>query len=48
MALLQQGATVDQKCQVAGELIDGICRIPTAYLLAISAPLVCEINFDSS
>lgn len=33
-------ASGDKRCQVAGELLDGLATIPTAYLRAISSPLV--------
>lgn len=32
-------STVDQKCQIASEVINGFARVPLAYLRAISAPL---------
>jgi len=32
-------STVDQKCQIASEVINGFASVPVAYLRAISAPL---------
>jgi len=34
-----ENSTVDEKCQIASEVINGFARVPVAYLRAISAPL---------
>ena len=36
-------ATVDQKCAIARELLDGFAQVPVFFLRAISSPLVCLI-----
>lgn len=33
-------ATVDQKCAIARELLDGFAQVPVFFLRAISSPLV--------
>lgn len=35
-----EDATVDQKCAIAHELLDGFAKVPVFYLRAISSPLV--------
>ncbi|CAD0086507.1 unnamed protein product [Aureobasidium vineae] len=35
-----ENSTVDQKCQVASEVINGFASVPVAYLRAISSPLL--------
>ena len=40
MVLYGNDPMVERKCQVAGELIDALATIPTAYIQAISTPLV--------
>ncbi|KAG9885913.1 hypothetical protein KCU94_g17430, partial [Aureobasidium melanogenum] len=34
-----ENSTVDQKCQIASEVINGFASVPVAYLRAISSPL---------
>lgn len=36
-----QPMSMDDRCKVASELLDSLAKIPTAYMLAISAPFVC-------
>jgi hypothetical protein len=36
-----EDATVDQKCAIARELLDGFAEVPVFFLRAISSPLVC-------
>ena len=38
--LTTENSNVDQKCQIASEVINGFARVPVAYLRAISAPLL--------
>lgn len=33
-------ATVERRCAVAGELLDALSNVPTAYIQAISSPIV--------
>lgn len=33
-------STVEQRCAVAGELLDALSTVPTAYIQAISSPIV--------
>lgn len=33
-------SSVSQKCAIAGELLDALANVPTAYIQAISAPTV--------
>jgi hypothetical protein len=35
-----ENSTVDQKCQIASEVINGFASVPVAYLRAISSPLL--------
>lgn len=35
-----EGATIEEKCQIAGELLDGFKKVPIAYLKALSSPLL--------
>jgi hypothetical protein len=35
-----EDATVDQKCAIAHELLDGFAKVPVFFLRAISSPLV--------
>jgi hypothetical protein len=35
-----EDATVDQKCAIARELLDGFSRVPVLFLRALSSPLV--------
>ena len=35
-----EGATIEQRCHIASELLDGFRKVPVAYLRAISSPLV--------
>lgn len=38
-----EDATVERRCAVAGELLDALATVPTAYIQAISSPIVsCE------
>ncbi len=37
-----EDATVDQKCAIARELLDGFSQVPVLYLRAISSPLVSQ------
>lgn len=34
-------SNVEARCRIAGTLLDALATIPTAYLAAISAPMVC-------
>src|SRR5690348_2025475 len=34
------GATIEQRCQIASEVVDAFISIPVAYLRAISSPLL--------
>ena len=34
------GASIEQRCEVASEVVDAFLRIPVAYLMAISSPLL--------
>jgi hypothetical protein len=38
--LAMQDSTVEQRCVVAGELLDALSTVPTAYIQAISSPIV--------
>lgn len=33
---------VEQRCAIAGELLDALATVPTAYIQAISSPMVCR------
>lgn len=33
-------ASVSQRCMIAGELLDGLASVPTAYIHASSTPMV--------
>jgi hypothetical protein len=35
-----EDATVDQKCAIAHELLDGFAKVPVFFLRAISSPMV--------
>lgn len=39
-----EGSSVEQKCQIAGEVISAFAQVPTAYLRAISAPLLHHLS----
>lgn len=36
-----EAASAEKRCQVAGELLNGLSTIPQEYLRALSSPLVC-------
>lgn len=38
-----EDATVEQKCNIARELLDGFAEVPVFFLRAISSPLVCHL-----
>lgn len=38
------GFSVEQRCAIAGELLDTLSGIPTAYIAAVSAPMVCLVS----
>lgn len=38
-----EDATVDQKCAIAQDLLDGFSRVPVFFLRAISSPLVRHV-----
>lgn len=37
-------SSVSQKCAIAGELLDALANVPTAYIQAISAPTVSPLE----
>lgn len=37
-------ATVERRCAVAGELLDALATVPTAYIQAISSPIVSDVG----
>lgn len=39
-----EDATVERRCAVAGELLDALSTVPTAYIQAISAPMVSNLT----
>ncbi len=36
-------SSVERRCAIAGELLDALSAIPTAYIAAISSPMVSDI-----
>lgn len=40
MAILCCEGNISERCKAAGELLAALKRVPTAYMLAISSPLV--------
>ena len=38
-----EGATIEKKCQIAGELLEGFAKVPIAYLKAVSSPLLHQL-----
>ena len=43
-------SSVDQRCAIAGQLLDALAAIPTAYIAAISATFVsvCLCNAEGA
>jgi len=43
-------ANVSQRCMIAGELLDGLASVPTAYIHASSTPMVSSYGpiYDQS
>lgn len=39
-----EGSSTEQKCQIASEVIDAFGKVPTAYLRAISSPLLFHLS----
>lgn len=37
-------ANVSQRCMIAGELLDGLASVPTAYIHASSTPMVSQLH----
>ena len=40
MLFASGGGTIEERCKIASEVVDAFTRIPTAYLRAISSPLL--------
>jgi hypothetical protein len=41
-------SSVGQRCAIAGELLDALATVPTAYIQAISAPTVRFKHYSPS
>lgn len=37
-----EDASVEKRCAIAGELLDALSTVPTAYIQAISSPIVSK------
>lgn len=44
MAILCTEGNISERCKAAGELLAALKMVPTAYMLAISSPLVCPFG----
>jgi hypothetical protein len=42
-----EDATVDQKCAIAQDLLDGFAKVPVFFLRAISSPLVRSLTLNA-
>ena len=43
-----EGATIEEKCQIASELLEGFAKVPVVYLRGISSPLVGLVGLDAT